>query len=104
MQDKQSNYLKPEQTVGILREIADNGSFAEYCIAIDPKYQLEWFHAEIAKELEQGYRRLLAGEDVRLMIFMPPRHGKSDTATQKFPSWVLGKSPNIPIVVSSYSA
>ena len=57
MQNKQSNYLKPEQTVGILREIADNGSFAEYCIAIDPKYQLEWFHAEIAKELEQATLR-----------------------------------------------
>lgn len=34
---------------------------------------------------------------------MPPRNGKSDTATQKFPSWVLGKSPEIPIMVASYS-
>jgi hypothetical protein len=104
VQAKPSSCLTQEQTVGILREIAENGSFAEYCIAIDPKYQLEWFHAEIAKELERGYQQLMAGEDVRLMIFMPPRHGKSDTATQKFPSWVLGKSPSIPIVVSSYSA
>ena len=104
MRAKPNSFSEQEQTIGILREIAEHGSFAEYCIAIDPKYQLEWFHAEIAKELERGYRRLMAGEDVRLMIFMPPRHGKSDTATQKFPSWVLGKSPSIPIVVSSYSA
>lgn len=46
---------------------------------------------------------MLAGESVRIMIFMPPRHGKSDMATQKFPSWVLGKNPDIPIMVSSYS-
>lgn len=65
---------------------------------------MEWFHEEIARKLEDGYRRLLRGEDVRLMIFMPPRHGKSDMATQKFSSWVLGKSPETPIVVSSYSA
>jgi predicted phage terminase large subunit-like protein len=64
---------------------------------------LEWFHQEIANKLEAGYQRLLAGESTRLMIFMPPRHGKSDIATQKVPSWVLGKNPDLPIMVSSYS-
>jgi hypothetical protein len=92
-----------EQTAAILRDVADNGTFAEYCIAIDPNYQLEWFHQEIARRLEAGYKRVMAGESVRLMIFMPPRHGKSDMATQKFPSWVLGKNPDVPIMVSSYS-
>lgn len=37
------------------------------------------------------------------MIFMPPRHGKSDLATQKYPAWILGKNPDFPIIVSSYS-
>ena len=35
---------------------------------------------------------------------MPPRNGKSDQATQKFPSFVLGKHPDWPIMTSSYSA
>lgn len=87
----------------LLKEIATDGSFAEYCIAIDGDYQLEWFHNEIATKLERGYKRLMAGEDVRLMIFMPPRHGKSDMATQKFPSWVLGKTPKTEVMVASYS-
>ena len=104
MQSNLSSLSEQEQTAAILKEIADNGSFAEYCIAIDPKYNLEWFHNEIAKKLEEGYKKLLAGEDVRLMIFMPPRHGKSDMATQKFPAWVLGKTPDFPVMVSSYSA
>lgn len=103
MTNKLNNFSEQEQTAAILKDTAENGTFAEYCIAIDKNYRLEWFHDEIAKKLEQGYRRLLAGEDVRLMIFMPPRHGKSDTATQKFPSWVLGKSPDMPIMVASYS-
>lgn len=34
---------------------------------------------------------------------MPPRHGKSDSATQKFPSWVLGNHPDWPFIVASYS-
>lgn len=98
------NKLSPqEQDALILKDIAQNGTFAEYCIAIDRNYQLEWFHDEIATKLEQGYHRLMNGENVRMMIFMPPRHGKSDMATQKFPSWVLGKTQTVPIMVSSYS-
>ena len=103
MQNKQNNLSEQEQSEAILKDVADNGTFAEYCIAIDPNYSLQWFHDEIAEKLEQGYKRLLNGEDVRMMIFMPPRHGKSDIATQKFPSWVLGKSPKYPVMVSSYS-
>lgn len=97
------NLSEHEQTVALYKDIAKNGTFAEYCIAVDRHYELEWFHNEIAKKLEAGFNRLMTGEDVRMMIFMPPRHGKSDMATQKFPSWVLGKRPEIPIMVSSYS-
>lgn len=82
---------------------AAHDGFPEYCVVIDPRYQLEWFHHEIALKLEDAARRVEKGEDVRLMIFMPPRHGKSDTATQKFPSWVLGKHPEWPFIVASYS-
>ena len=105
MQFKQNNLLEQEQVENqqILKELAEYGTFAEYCIAIDRNYQLEWFHQDIAMKLQRGYERLERGEDVRIMIFMPPRHGKSDMATQKFPSWVLGKNPLIPIMVSSYS-
>lgn len=102
-QTEPNNLSEQEQVEAIYSEIGRNGSFAEYCVAVDGNYQLEWFHQEIANKLERGYRRLIAGENVRLMIFMPPRHGKSDQATQKFPSWVLGKDPHLPIMVSSYS-
>lgn len=105
MQVKQSNSLEQEhlEVAQIYKEAAVNGTFAEYCILIDRLYQLEWFHAEVAKKLQQGYNRLMNGEDVRIMFFMPPRHGKSDMATQKFPSWVLGKDPTVPVMVASYS-
>lgn len=103
MQNNLTNLSVYEQNALIFKDAAVNGSFAEYCILIDKRYSMQWFHAEIARQLEQGYKRLLNGENVRLMIFMPPRHGKSDTATQKFPSWVLGKQPQWPIMVSSYS-
>jgi hypothetical protein len=100
---KPSSLSEHEQNAAILREIADNGTFAEYCVAVDQKYELEWFHEEIAQKLEFGLRKLEQGKSVRIAIFMPPRNGKSDMGTQKFPSYVLGKHPDWPIMVSSYS-
>lgn len=100
---RQNSLSEQEEIEAILKELAQNGTFAEYCIAIDRNYQLEWFHDEIAAKLERGFERLTAGEDVRMMIFMPPRHGKSDMTTQKFSSWALGKKSDIPIMVASYS-
>lgn len=103
MQNKLNSLSEQEQLEQIFKEVAENGTFAEYCIAIDRNYQLEWFHREVAIRLQKGYERLKNGEDVRIMFFMPPRHGKSDMTTQKFSSWVLGKDPSLPIVVASYS-
>lgn len=98
-----SSLSRQEQNALIFKDVGLNGTFAEYCILIDSSYQLEWFHAQVAKKLEEGYKKLQRGEDVRIMFFMPPRHGKSDMATQKFPSWVLGKDPDVPVMVASYS-
>jgi hypothetical protein len=103
MQQGSTSLFTQEEVEQIYQEAALNGTFAEYCVLIDKTYQLEWFHQDIALRLQKGYERLRQGQDVRMMIFMPPRHGKSDMATQKFPSWVLGKDPDIPVMVSSYS-
>lgn len=40
----------------------------------------------------------------RLMIFMPPRYGKSLTVSQYFPAWALGNKPSLKIIMASYGA
>ena len=40
----------------------------------------------------------------RLMIFMPPRHGKTLTASRLFPAWLLGSMPDLRIIMASYGA
>lgn len=98
------NNYSEQQKREILATEASRRGFPEYCVAIDPAYKLEWFHQKIALRLEKAVRQVEQGEDVRLMIFMPPRHGKSDTGTQKLPSWALGLHPEWPFIVSSYSS
>lgn len=46
--------------------------------------------------------RLERGEIKRLMVFMPPRHGKSVTISQLFPCWYLGRHPHAQIVQCGY--
>lgn len=75
-------------------------SFVRYLAYINPKYQMEWFHGVIAKHCE----RLFNGEIKRLMIFVPPQHGKSEIISRNFPAWALGRNPDLKIVGCSYSA
>lgn len=40
----------------------------------------------------------------RLMIMMPPRHGKSELCSRNFPAWMLGIHPDCQIILTSYGA
>lgn len=79
-------------------------SLIDYAIATDPEYQDTLFHESLANIFQSVLIRVEAGEDVRLILTMPPRHGKSELATKKFPSWALGSHPEWPIAVASYSS
>jgi predicted phage terminase large subunit-like protein len=46
--------------------------------------------------------RIERGELKRLMIFMPPRHGKSQTVSETFPSWYIGRNPRRRVIAVSY--
>lgn len=72
-------------------------AFTEYT---NPLYQRAAHHELIAEKLEAVER----GEIDRLMIFMPPRHGKSELASKRFPAWCLGRNPKRQIIAASYNS
>ncbi len=39
----------------------------------------------------------------RLMITMPPQHGKSEGSTRRLPAFIFGRNPNAKIAVASYN-
>lgn len=71
--------------------------FTEYTF---PKYRTAGFHRKIAEQLERVER----GEADRLMLLLPPRHGKSELASRRFPSFVLGRRPNKEFISASSSS
>ena len=55
--------------------------------------------AILAEHLEAVER----GDIKRLMVFLPPRHGKSEQVSIRFPTWALGRDPSRLIVQSAYA-
>jgi len=69
----------------------------------NPTYMPGWVHADICKRLEKFAKAIENGESPRLMITMPPRHGKSEIGSKTFPSWYLGRNPTHEVIICSYS-
>ena len=63
-------------------------------------YEPAKHHFYVASHLEAVER----GEIDRLIISMPPRHGKSEMVTRRFPAWYLGRHPDRFVISASYNA
>lgn len=64
-----------------------------------PGYRDAPHHRLIARKLEAVER----GEISRLIITMPPRHGKSMLASEFFPAWYLGRNPDHYVIAATYA-
>ena len=65
-------------------------------------YSRKWFHTLIAEKCQALFEGTLPTN--KLMIFVPPQHGKSEIVSRKFPAWALGRNPKTRLVGCSYSA
>ena len=79
------------------RRIAKD-DFLSYACHVRPDYRVASHLERIAAKLEAVER----GEIDRLMIFAPPRHGKSLTSSIIFPAWFLGRHPRKQIIAAAY--
>jgi len=64
-------------------------------------YNIQWFHKLICDKLDA----LLDGSlgKNKLMIFVPPQHGKSEISSRRFPAYALGRNPKLKVAICSYS-
>ena len=69
-----------------------------------PRYKAGWFHHMVAHELEQFSDQVANELSPRLMLFAPPRHGKSQLGSIDFPAFHLGRNPWHQYIGVSYSA
>ena len=67
------------------------------------RYDAGWVHEDICERLERFSDQVARGESPRLMLLMPPRHGKSELASKNFPAWHLGRHPHHEFIACSYN-
>lgn len=68
-----------------------------------PRYSAGWVHDDICRRIERFSREVEEGKSPRLMILMPPRHGKSELASIRFPAWHLGQYPHHEVINVGYN-
>jgi hypothetical protein len=68
-----------------------------------PTYVPGWVHEDICRRLEKFVIEVEQQQSPRLMLWLPPRHGKSEIASVRFPEWVLGRHPEWEFISTSYS-
>lgn len=63
-------------------------------------------HANHTKLITQKVHDLLTDqtEKDRLMVFLPPRHSKSQSISETAPSWFIGNNPDKRVILASYGA
>lgn len=104
--DPRRKYLLEVQEA-ILKSRSSLLDFAKY-IRPDPMapwdvhksfYEVHPHHEMIARELEALELGLIS----RLIISLPPRHGKSELASSTFLPWFVGRNPNWSTIMATYN-
>ncbi len=72
----------------------------DFIIYIKYDYVASWHHKFICDKLDEFVKN---PNKKRLMLFVPPQHGKSEIASRCLPAYLLGRNPDLKIAACSYS-
>lgn len=75
-------------------------SLLAFTRATFPKYNFATHLYKIAGALSA----VESGRVKRIIITIPPRHGKSELVAVRFPAWYLGRNPDNRVILASYAA
>lgn len=71
-----------------------------FIMALHKKYEPNWHHMALCETMMRFY----FGDLDRLMVFMPPQHGKTEIVNRYGTAYKLGHDPDCKIVSASYGA
>ncbi|WP_255250326.1 hypothetical protein [Lysinibacillus fusiformis] len=93
--DEQLDALAYEASKELSRQF-----YRDYVEFVHNGHYEHYRHTELICEVLQ---RIADGEQLSMLIEMPPRHGKSMTVTESFPSYYLMKNPDKRVIAAAYS-
>lgn len=95
--------LTPEATSEIARQARYELSRRKYRDYVELVHHGAYRHFRHTELLCDALQPIADGEQKYLLVEMPPRHGKSMTTTESFPSYFLGKNPGKRVIATAYS-
>jgi len=106
LQRSQMRNLSPSQKAQIELEIRRRGlrtplSFTDWLTKTQPLLTWDAPHLELIREKLMD---VVEGRVKKLMIFTPPRHGKSQQNTISLPAWYLERWPERRVIIGAYNA
>lgn len=79
-------------------------SYARWLQGVTPRHfpGFDWNYKHL-KEVRRALKRVTAGECKRLIISMPPQHGKSSVLTVPYPVYRMCRNPRLRVAVCAYN-
>lgn len=93
-----------EQAIHELKRRASRQSLSAFITFTKRDYLLGWVHKEICDKLDKFLEDVQNKKSPRLIICMPPRSGKSEIVSRRFPAYAFGRNPELQIIATSYSS
>lgn len=93
-----------EQAIHELKRRASRQSFSAFITFTKKDYLLGWVHKEICDKLDKFLEDVQNKKSPRLIICLPPRSGKSEIVSRRFPAYAFGRNPELQIIATSYSS
>lgn len=95
------NYLTPSELEELDSLLSSRiPEFPRWLKTVTPEFYWDWHYQHL---IYQELERVTKGDCKKLMLFLPPRHGKSEAVTIRYPVWRLENNPNLKVVVAAYN-
>jgi hypothetical protein len=93
--------ISPAQAAAeLLRRRRARANLLDFTLYTKPDYEAGWHHRLLAGTLD----RFAAGLIPRLVVCIPPQHGKTELVVRRLAAKLLGDDPDLRIISCSYSA
>ena len=99
--------LSSEEKVVFQRELEKKkirDSYIQYLKYVYPDFIITKFHAMLANVCQSVVEKVENGQTVRVLLSVPPQHGKSTVVTKTLPSWFVGRNPKRWAILTAYNA
>lgn len=95
--------LNDEQLKALAHEAERELSRRYYRDYVEYAHNGHYSHFRHTELICEPLQRIADGEQLFVLIELPPRHGKSMTVTETFPSYYIGRNPDKRVIAAAYS-